>query len=137
MAEKITLNVGDALTVLEITDSTGTVLGTAKLNLFDIRMAARIGEIAEFFKQYKYEGFGSEQLMVLDAALEDKFCYLLGYDCRRSLFGVLSPTTILPDGEMFTMRIIRTISESFSAQVKTRAQERAKLVAQYAQKYQK
>lgn len=137
MENKIEMNVGEALTPIEIKDSDGTVLGTAKINLFDIRLVARIREIGDFFRNYKLDGTDPGAMAKLDEALTDKFCFMLGYDCRATLFGVLSPTTILPDGEMLAMKITQEITKRFSAEVKERAEARAKLIAGYTEKYQR
>jgi hypothetical protein len=74
--------------------------------------------------------------MAIDRDLMDKFSYVLGYDCRETLFSVLSPTTICEDGSMFAIAILNKISEEFSENVKQRAEARAKAMQKYTQKYQ-
>lgn len=135
MEKKLEVNVGAVLTPIEIKDADGTTLGTAKINLFDIRLVARIREIAEFFRTYKIDGTDPAAVAKLDEILLEKFCFMLGYDCRDSLFRVLSPTTILPNGEMFAMEIVSEITKRFTDDVKERAAARAQLIAQYTKKH--
>lgn len=137
MGKSIEMNVGSALTKIEFKDEDGVVLGFLKINLTDVRLVGKLNDCAEFFMNYKFEGTNVEKLMAIDNDLMDKFCYVLGYDCRETLFGVLSPTTIFEDGRMFAISILEKISEVFSAQVKQRAEARAKAMQKYTQKYQK
>lgn len=137
MAENITMNVGEVLTTIIVKDSGGITVGAMRVNLFDVRLVSRLQEIAEFLRGFRPAGNGIERMMAMDVALEDKFCYLLGYDCRAELFGVLSPTSILPDGEMYTIRILQTIEENFADKIKERAEARAAVLDKYLQRYKK
>lgn len=136
MAKNIEMNVGNALTKIEFKDEDGIVLGFLKINLMDARLVGKLSDCAEFFKNYKFDGSDMEKLVAIDRDLMDKFCYVLGYDCRETLFGILSPTTIFEDGSMFAISILNKISEVFSAEVKERAAARAKAMQKYTQKYQ-
>ena len=137
MGKNIEMNVGSALTRIDFKDEDGIVLGFLKINLTDVRLIGKLNDCAAFFKNYKFEGTGVERLAAIDRDLMDKFCFVLGYDCRETLFGVLSPTTIFEDGNMFAISILHKISEVFSAEVKQRAEARAKAMQKYTQKYQK
>lgn len=136
MGKNIEMNVGNALTEIEFKDEDGIVLGFLKINLTDVRLVKKLNDCAAFFKNYKFEGTNVEKLAAIDRDLMDKFCFVLGYDCRETLFGVLSPTTIFEDGSMFAIAILNKISEVFSAEVKQRAEARAKAMQKYTQKYQ-
>lgn len=136
MAKNIEMNVGSALTKIEFKDEDGIVLGFLKINLTDVRLVGKLNDCAAFFKSYKFDGTDVEKLTSLDRELMDKFCYVLGYDCRETLFGVLSPTTIFDDGHMFAICILEKISDVFSAQVKQRAEARGKAMQKYIQNYQ-
>ena len=136
MGKNIALNVGNALTRIEFKDEDGIVLGFLKINLTDIRLVNKLNECAEFFKNYNFEGTDVEKLISLDRDLMDKFCYVLGYDCRETLFGVLTPTTIMEDGTMFAVSVLNRISEVFSSEIKQRAEARANYIQKYTQKYQ-
>lgn len=136
MARNNELSVGNALTRIEFKDEDGIVLGFLKINLTDVRLVGKLNECARFFKEYRFEGTDIEKLAAIDRDLADRFCFVLGYDCRETLFGVLSPTTILPDGDMFAIVILNRISEVFTAEVKERAAARAAAMQKYTAKYQ-
>lgn len=135
----IELNVGGLLTPIEFADADGFVIGRLKINLTDIRLVNKLKNISEFFAAYQMQsdGSGLDKMAALDAELEEKFSYLLGYDCRDTLFGVLPPTAIFEDGEMFAIKIINVLGETISEQVKAKAAERAAAIAQYTAKHQK
>lgn len=137
MGKNIEMNVGNALTKIEFKDEDGIVLGFLKINLTDVRLVNKLNDCAAFFKNYKFDGTDVEKLTAIDRDLMDKFCYVLGYDCRETLFGILSPTTIFEDGSMFAIAILNKISDVFSAEVKQRAEARVKAMQKYTQKYQK
>lgn len=137
MGKSIEMNVGKALTKIEFKDEDGIVVGFMKINLTDVRLVGKLNDCAAFFKSYHFEGSDIEKLTAIDRDLMDKFCYLLGYDCRDTLFGVLSPTTIFEDGSMFAISILNKVSEVFSTEVKQRAEARKKAMEKYTQKYQK
>lgn len=137
MGKNIEMNVGNALTKIEFKDEDGIVLGFLKINLTDIRLVGKLNDCANFFKNYIYSGSDVEKLEKIDRDLMDKFCYVLGYDCRETLFGVLSPTTIFEDGSMFAISILNKISEVFSADVKQRAEARANAMRKYTEKYKR
>ena len=133
MAEKIEVNVGDVLTPIEVADADGVVIGRAKINILDDRVAFRMRDLVAYIRGYQFEG---TNLTALNKALEMKFCHLFGYDCRATLFGVLRPTDITGSGEFFALAIIDRINKDMPTQVKERAEARSKAIAEYAEKYQ-
>lgn len=136
MAEKIEVNVGDVLAPVIISDKNGTKVGAAFINTKDIRIPARITEIIEYMKSLDVDGADYDALLKFDKALEDKFCYLFGYDCRRSLFGVVSPTT--PCGGKFAaVLIVEKVMECLSDDIKKKAAQRAEKINQYVKPHQK
>lgn len=135
MAKNIELNVGTVLTKIEIKDDDGIVLGFLKLNLMDARIVTRIHDCEKFFSGFSFDETGVDGIVAIDRAMEEKFSYLLGYDCRESLFGVLSPTTVFRNGEMFAIAVLEKISEAYSEEVKERAAARMKAVRKYTDKY--
>ena len=136
MAEKIEVNVGDVLAPVVISDKNGTKVGAAFINTKDIRIPARITEIIEYMKSLDVDGADYDALLKFDKALEDKFCYLFGYDCRRSLFGVVSPTT--PCGGKFAaILILEKVMECLSDDIKKKAAQRAEKINQYVKPHQK
>lgn len=135
MAENIRHNVGSALTRIEFTDDDGITLGFLKINLTDIRLAERLNAVSRFFQEYKYDGEADGYIADLDRCLREKFSFVLGYDCQETLFSVLSPTTLMEDGDMFANEILKKISEVLAANIKKKAEARAAAVAKYTSRY--
>lgn len=136
MGKNIEMSVGSALTRINFKDEDGIVVGFLKINLTDVRLVGKLHECAEFFQKYKFDGTSVEELVRVDQDIAEKFCYVLGYDCRETLFGVLSPTTIMGNGEMFAISVVGKIGEVFSAEIKEKAAARAEAMRKYTQKYQ-
>ena len=136
MVEKIEVNVGDVLTPVVITDGSGTKVGAAFINAGDIRIPARITEIIEYMKSIDVDDADYDTLLKFDKVLVDKFCYLVGYDCRRSLFGIVSPTTRC-GGKFAAHLIVEKVMECISDEVKKKAAERTEKINQYVQPYTK
>lgn len=138
MAKTIDMNIGASLTKFTFSDADGDVFASFKMNVADARIIGKCHEIAEFFKDQSNHppaASAGEAMAQLDKLVEDKFCYLLGYDCRQSLFGFMSPTTILADGEMFAVKVLERISEVVGAELKKRGEARAKAVSKHTAKY--
>ena len=136
MAENIEVNVGNVLTPVVIADKNGTKVGAAFINTNDIRVPVRITDILNYMKSIDVDSAEYDALLKFDKALEDKFCYLFGYDCRRSLFGIVSPTT--PCGGKFAaVLILEKVMECLSNEVKKKAAERMEKINQYVQPHQK
>lgn len=130
MAEKIEVEVGDVLTPVIITDKNGTRLGAAFINANDIRIPARITEIIDFMKTLDVDNCDYETLYKYNEMLEDKFCRLFGYDCRGSLFCILSPTTMC-SGKYTAVLIVERIMEVLGEDIKKKAAKRAGAIGKY------
>lgn len=135
MAKNVEVSIGNALTKIVFRDDDGDVIAWFKINLMDARLPGKLDEVAAFLRTQSFDGSVVEKLEQLDNALIEKFNYLLGYDCRGTLFGRLSPTTVFSDGDMFTTKILHRISESFTEEVKARAAQRAAAVENFTAKY--
>ncbi len=122
------------------TDSDGDVIASFKLNPTDIKLAKRCEEVAEQLE--KMSETAPQFATVEDAAkynddLESKVCYMLGYDARASLFGLLSATTILPNGTLFAQKVVETIVQSIEPEIKKRTEKMQAAVAKHTAKYNK
>lgn len=116
----------------------GEVIASFRMNPADVRVAERADEVARYFRENKdryAEMSGSEFLAQYDKELTGKINYLLGYDASETLFGMLSATTILPDGRMFATVILETISRNVAEAMKKRF-EKFNAVAKYTAKYE-
>ena len=130
MTEKIEINAGDFLTPVILTDGSGTRIGAAFINMQDIRIPARVTEIIDYMKTIDVDGCDYDALYQYNEMLEDKFCRLFGYDCRKSLFGVLSPTTTC--GKKYAAHIIlEKVMDALSDEIKQKAAERTAKISQY------
>ena len=130
MAEKIRITADVELTPIVVSNKIGTKVGAAFINLDDVRIPSRITEIIEYAKTIVVESCDSETLVSFCDMLEDKFCKLFGYDCRRSLFGILSPVDLC-GGKYYYIMIIEAITAKISEEVKANAQKRADKIAKY------
>lgn len=130
MAEVIEVNAGEFLTPVILKDANGFNVGAACINMKDIRIPARVTEIIEYMKTIDVDGCDYDTLLRYNEMLEDKFCRLFGYDCRESLFCILSPTT--PCGKKYAAHlIIEKVMEALSDEIKQKAAARTEKIAQY------
>lgn len=139
MAKTINTQFDSGLRKFTFTDSDGDVIASFKLNPTDIKLAARCEEMADYFS--KLSENAPEFSTVAEVAkynndIEDKICYMLGYDAKETLFGFLSATTILPDGSIFANKIMERIVETIEPEVKKRSQKMQQSVAKYTAKYE-
>ena len=130
MAEKVEINAGDVLTPIIITDKSGTKVGAAFINVKDIRIPARVSEVINFMQTMDIDNCDYDTLCKYNDMLEDKFCKLFGYDCRRSLFGILGPTTVC-NGKYVAVVIIEKIMELLSKEIKEKASSRTNKINKY------
>lgn len=130
MAEKIQITADVELTPIVVSNKIGIKVGAAFINLEDVRIPARITEIIEFAKTADVESCDIDTKATVCDMMEDKFCKLFGYDCRRSLFGMLSPVDRCGSKYYYIM-IIDTIMEKISEEIKANAQKRADKIAKY------
>lgn len=130
MAEKVEINAGDVLTPIIITDKSGAKVGAAFINIKDIRIPARVTEVINFMQTMDVDNCDYDTLCKYNDMLEDKFCKLFGYDCRRSLFGILGPTTIC-NGKYVAVVIIEKIMALLSKEIKEKAANRTDKINKY------
>lgn len=130
MAEKIEVVTDLSLTPVIISDRNGTSVGVAFLNANDIRIPARVTEIIDYMKSIDVDRCDYETLHHYNEMLEDKFCGLFGYDCRQSLFCILSPTTIC-NGKFAAILILEKVMEALSDDIKAKAAKRAEIIGKY------
>lgn len=140
MSKPINTSFSSGLMKFTFTDTDGDVFASFKLNPADIRLAARCEEISKYFEEL---GKGLPQnaavsdIVKLDDELEEKVCYLLGYDARSTLFSMMSATTVLPDGELFVAKVMQRIQEAIGPELRKRQQSMQKAVNKHTAKYQK
>lgn len=136
----ISTNVGSPLLNFTFTAEDGEVLASFRMNPADVKLAKRCQEVSEFFEnlgEEMPETVGLDEVVRLNDELEDKICYLLGYDAKNSLFGQISATTIMEDGNMFAVHVMKTITEKVAPVLAKRKQAMAAAVAKHTEKYGK
>lgn len=118
-------------------DGDGEIIAFVKINPADNRLPSRLRDFAVKAKQ-KAKTAGSESIDALgqcDDAISDLFCELLGYDCRKTLFGIVSPTTVLDDGRLFAACVLEDIKSVAKPELEKAARARRAAIEKHLQKY--
>lgn len=140
MSHVIDTSINSGILKFTFTDSDGDVFASFKMNPTDVRLLDRCKEISQWFSDVKESMANcstAEELAKLNSDLEDKICDLLGYDARQSLFGFMSATTILPDGDIFAVKVMDKIVATVEPEIEKRKQAMQKAAAKYTAKYTK
>lgn len=120
------------------TDEDGAVFASFRLNPADINVASRCTEVSDYFSKRQEESTASlEDVLKLNTELEEKICYILGYDAREDIFGEVPATTVLPSGDLFAMVVLEAIANAVRPEVKKRTKKSAEAIAKYTEKYTK
>lgn len=136
---KIITNLGADLMKFTFTDEDGDTFAYFRMNPADIKLYDRLRSVDKKVEaisaQYKDQESTGELTLELNNAIEDVFCYILGYDVRESLFGFMSATAILADGEPFYMRVLDIMTAAVGKEVEKRSKKMAKNIEKYTEKY--
>ena len=133
-------NISTSLLKFTFSDEEGEVIASFRMNPADVKLAQRCNEISTFFEDLRDntpENATLEDAVHLNDELEDKICYLLGYDAKQSLFGLISATSIMGDGNMFVVHVMDQIIKAVGPEIKKRQQAMAKAVSKHTGKYKK
>ncbi|MBQ9082160.1 MAG: hypothetical protein IJY28_01515 [Clostridia bacterium] len=138
MATKINTGLNSGLMKFTFTDTDGDVIASFRLNPTDVRLAKRCEETQAYFRELsqKPQDGDADGLYRFNAELEEKICTMLGYNARETLFCELSATTVLPDGDIFAVKVLETVAQAVEPEVKKRAAAMEKAVAKYTEKYE-
>ena len=139
MAQTVNENLGSSVLKFTFTDSDGDVVASFRLNPADVRLVGRIQEAAKFFAQAAKEApekATAEDILKFNNAVEDKICDVLGYDARQSLFGFMSATTVLEDGEIFAKKILDKIEKAVVQEIQKRKETLMAAVRKHTAKYE-
>ena len=139
MAQTVNTNLGSSILKFQFTDDDGKVVASFRLNPADVRLAGRVQEAANLFR--KAAQSAPEQATVADILkynnnVEEEICRVLGYDAHQELFGFMSATTILEDGEMFAQKILKRIEEAVLPEIQKRKAALAAAVKKHTAKYE-
>ncbi|MBO5837281.1 MAG: hypothetical protein J6Q92_05245 [Oscillospiraceae bacterium] len=133
-------NIGASLLKFTFTDEDGEVVASFRMNPADVKLAQRCQEISAYFRDIRDqipETATLEDAVKFNDELEDKICYLLGYDAKQSLFGIISATSILGDGNLFAVRVVNKIVESVGPEIQKRKNAMQQAVEKHTAKYTK
>ena len=139
MAQTVNENLGSSVLKFTFTDGDGDVVASFRLNPADVRLVGRIQEAAKFFAQAAKEApetATAEDILKFNNAVEDKICDVLGYDARQSLFGFMSATTVLEDGEIFAKKILDKIEKAVVQEIQKRKETLMAAVRKHTAKYE-
>ena len=139
MAQTVNTNLGSSILKFQFTDDDGKVVASFRLNPADVRLAGRVQEAANLFRkaaQSAPEQATAADILKYNNDVEEEICRVLGYDAHQELFGFMSATTILEDGEMFAQKILDMISEAVLPEIQKRKAALAAAVKKHTAKYE-
>lgn len=132
------MNFGSVFQKFRFFDSDGELLGKCRINPADPKLAARCEEVSKYFDK---KGSGAPnsaaELEKCNDEIEEKICYLLGYDARQELFGQLPACSVLPDGDLYVNKVMGRIVEAVEPEAKKRAENMQAAIAKHTAKYEK
>lgn len=134
----INTSIGSSLLKFTFSDADGEVVASFRMNPADIKLAQRCQEVSAYFDAQHGktpESATLEDAVKLNDEMEEKICYLLGYDARESLFGLISATSIMGDGNLFAVVVMEKIVEVVTPEIQKRKQTMAAAVAKHTAKY--
>ena len=117
----------------------GDVIASFRMNPADIKLSQRLQEAGAFFENLGSqmpENATFEDALKLNDSIEEKVCYVLGYDAKASLFGQLSATSLMSDGNMFVIHVVDTIKKHALPEIEKRNKAMAEAVAKHTAKYE-
>jgi len=136
----INKSVSSSLMKFTFSDEDGEVVASFRMNPADIKLVQRCQEVSTFFENLRDktpDNATLEEAAQFNDEMETKICYLLGYDAKQSLFGLLSATSIMGDGNLFVVHVMDQILKAVGPEIKKRQQAMAKAVSKHTAKYQK
>lgn len=119
-------------------DDDSDSVASFRLNPTDIRLATRFEEVSEFFSDLSKnapERATAADVQKYNDALEEKLCYVIGGDCRESLFGVLPAISIMPSGNLFARELFDKMAEVVVPEIAARRQKMQAAVSKHTAKY--
>lgn len=135
----INTGIGDAFLKFRFTDEDGDVVSSFRMNPADIKVAIRSEEVSKYLEERKNALSGNmaaTDMAKFNDELEEKICYVLGYDARSELFKApLTATTILPSGDLFAVAVMDKIVEAVKPEIEKRRANMEKAAAKYTSRY--
>ena len=136
---KINTSIGASLMKFTFSDSDGDVIASFRMNPADIKLAQRCQEVSAYFETLQDsvpDTATLEDAIRFNQEMEEKICYLLGYDVKGSLFGQVSATSIMADGNLFVTHVVNKSADAIGPEINKRKQSMEKAVEKHTAKYQ-
>ena len=144
MANVVT-NLGAGLVKFTFTDMDGDVFAHFRMNPADIKLYDRLknidAKVEELQKRFKSEEDDEddeddeETALKFNNAVEELFCYVVGYDIKDSLFSFMSATAIMPDGTAFYEKVLEVVQKEVGKEVEKREKKMQENIRKYTDKY--
>ena len=131
-------SVAPSLLKYTFTDTDGEVIAYFRMSPADVKLAHRAEEVSEYFKTLSEnipDNASVETMYKINEEVEGKISYLLGYDVRESLFGVISATAVMSDGNMFVHTVMDKIASTIAPEIEKRKKAMEKAVSKHTAKY--
>jgi hypothetical protein len=135
----INTGIGSAFLKFQFSDDDGDIVSSFRMNPADIKVAIRSEEVSKYLEERKNALSGNmsaADMAKFNDELEEKICYVLGYDARSELFkSPLTATTILPSGDLFAVAVMDKIVEALKPEIEKRRSSMEKAAAKYTDRY--
>lgn len=136
----VNTNIGTSFLKFKFTDEDGDVLASFRVNPMDVKLAKRMQEVYPYFADLENntdEATSLEDIVAKNNELEEKICYILGYDARDSLFGQISATSVMGDGSLFVSVLLEKLYDAIGPEIDRRQKSISAAVEKHTAKYTK
>lgn len=138
MANIIT-NIGAGLMKFTFTDMDGDVFAYFRMNPADIKLYERLNTIDAKIEELQKHFEGCEEdtakVIELNNAVEELFCYVIGYDVKECLFGFVSAMSIMENGQCFWEKVMEVLQREVGKEVEKRGKKMQNNIRKYTDKY--
>lgn len=121
-----------------LTDDDGDAVASFRLNPADAKMIARLERTCAEVEEMSTSAPTMADAKGLEAyndKLEALICEALGVK-HDAVFGVVSATTILVDGDLYAVNVISTVSDVLAPEIAKRKAKMQQAASKYTAKYQ-
>lgn len=130
------VNFGSVFQKFRFYDQDGDLLGKCRINPADPKLAIRCEEVGRYFEEKKaLVPQSSAEIEKYNDEVEEKVCYLLGYNARQELFGLLPACCVLHDGDLYINKVMERIIDAVEPEAKKRAESMQAAIAKHTAKY--
>ena len=132
------VNIGSPFLKFQFVDGDGEVFASFRLNPMDVRIVKRCEEVGDYFESIHNSLSDTatiDDAIKLNDEIEARICHILGYDAREALFGMVSATAIMEDGNMFAIHVMEKIIEAITPEIQKRKIAMANALREHTQKY--